>query len=255
MGTALATSTGAHDSENPEGIDMLTKKQHQLLTFIDEHISEKGISPSFDEMKEALNLKSKSGIHRLISALEERGFLRRLRHRARALEVLKRPEEMARENAMPFRRVIEGGRRQEPSRFTSTAPVGVREIPKLSKIAAGQPIDAALGQPDDIVAIPDIMVPASGEYYALTVDGDSMIGAGIHDGDTVIVERSETAKPGEIVVALIHDENKATLKTLKMEGDTIVLQPENPVYEKQRYAPDQVTIQGRLTALMRNYRN
>ncbi len=233
---------------------MLTKKQHQLLTFIDQHISEKGISPSFDEMKEALELKSKSGIHRLISALEERGFLRRLRHRARALEVLKRPEEMAKANAMPFRpRVIEGGRRQEEAR-PAALPVGVREIPKLSKIAAGQPIDAALGQPDDIVAVPDAMVPAAGEFYALTVDGDSMTGAGIHDGDTVIVERSETARPGEIVVALIHDENKATLKTLKMDGDTIVLQPENPIYEKQRYAPDQVTIQGRLTALMRSYR-
>ncbi len=230
---------------------MLTKKQHQLLTFIDKHISEQGISPSFDEMKEALDLKSKSGIHRLISALEERGFLRRLRHRARALEVLKRPEEMSKANAMPFRpRVIEGGRRQDDPR---PMPVGVREIPKLSKIAAGQPIDAALGQPDDMVMIPDTMVPSSGEYYALTVDGDSMIGVGINNGDTVIVERSETARPGEIVVALIHDENKATLKTLKMEGDTIVLQPENPVYEKQKYRPNEVTIQGRLTALMRNY--
>jgi len=234
---------------------MLTKKQHQLLTFIDQHISEKGISPSFDEMKEALDLKSKSGIHRLISALEERGFLRRLRHRARALEVLKRPEEMAKANAMPFRpRVIEGGRRQEDPRSHAGSPAGVRDIPKLSKIAAGQPIDAALGQPDDMISIPDMMVPSAGEFYALTVDGDSMTGAGIHDGDTVIVERSETAHPGEIVVALIHDENKATLKTLKMEGDTIVLQPENPIYEKQRYAPDQVTIQGRLTALMRSYR-
>jgi len=232
---------------------MLTKKQHQLLTFIDTHISEKGISPSFDEMKEALELKSKSGIHRLISALEERGFLRRLRHRARALEVLKRPEEMSKANAMPLR-VIEGGRRQEdPKR--APAPAGMREIPKLSKIAAGQPIDAALGQPDETISVPDMMVPAAGEFYALTVDGDSMIGVGIHDGDTVIVERSETARAGEIVVALIHDENKATLKTLRMEGDTIVLQPENPIYEKQRYASDQVTIQGRLTALMRSYRN
>ncbi len=235
---------------------MLTKKQHQLLTFIDQHISEKGISPSFDEMKEALDLKSKSGIHRLISALEERGFLRRLRHRARALEVLKRPEEMAKANAMPFRpRVIEGGRRQEDPQPVALTPVGVREIPKLSKIAAGQPIDAALGQPDDMITIPDIMVPSAGEFYALTVDGDSMTGAGIHDGDTVIVERSDTAYSGEIVVALINDENKATLKTLKMEGDTIVLQPENPIYEKQRYTSDQVTIQGRLTALMRSYKS
>ncbi len=232
---------------------MLTKKQHQLLTFIDEHISEKGISPSFDEMKEALDLKSKSGIHRLISALEERGFLRRLRHRARALEVLKRPEEMSKANAMPFRpRVIEGGRRQDDPKSTPI-PVGIREIPKLSKIAAGQPIDVALGQPDDMIMIPDMMVPTSGEFYALTVDGDSMVGVGINDGDTVIVERSETARAGEIVVALIHDENKATLKTLRMEGDTIVLQPENPIYEKQRYRPNEVTIQGRLTALMRNY--
>lgn len=235
---------------------MLTKKQHQLLTFIDQHISEKGISPSFDEMKEALDLKSKSGIHRLISALEERGFLRRLRHRARALEVLKRPEEMSKANAMPFRpRVIEGGRRQHDPQPAGLTPVGVIEIPKLSKIAAGQPIDAALGQPGDIITVPDIMVPAAGEFYALTVDGDSMTGVGIHDGDTVIVERSETARAGEIVVALIHDENKATLKTLKMEGDTIVLQPENPIYEKQRYASDQVTIQGRLTALMRSYKS
>lgn len=232
---------------------MLTKKQHQLLTFIDEHISSKGISPSFDEMKEALDLKSKSGIHRLISALEERGFLRRLRHRARALEVIKRPEEMAKENAPAFRpRVIEGGRsHQEPQRSVTTSS-GIRELPLLSKIAAGLPIEAATAH-DDTFAVPNSLVPASGEYYALTVEGDSMIGAGINDGDTVIVERTDTARTGEIVVAYIHQKNEATLKTLRMRGNSIVLEPENPSHTEQVYPPHAVTIQGRLAALMRSY--
>ncbi len=230
---------------------MLTKKQHQLLTYIDDYISEKGISPSFDEMKEALELKSKSGIHRLISALEERGFLRRLHHRARALEIIKRPEEMSKAaaQAQGFKpRVIEGGRPYG----NAPMPNEFREIPMMNKIAAGLPIEAARAH-EDTVMVPGNLVPSSGEFYALTVEGDSMTGVGINDGDTVIVERSDTARTGEIVVAYIHGENMATLKTLRMSGKSIVLEAENPAYEKQVYKPNAVTIQGRLSALMRRY--
>lgn len=243
---------------------MLTRKQHELLLYIDEQISINGVSPSFDEMKEALGLKSKSGIHRLISALEERGFLRRLPHRARALEVIRRPEDLAKTPArggfQPS--VIEGGRtlreRNEAGRNLSVEERSVssggqfREIPMMSKIAAGLPIEAAKGH-DDMLMVPNFLVPASGEFYALTVEGDSMIGAGINDGDTVVVERTDTARNGEIVVAFIHDENMATLKTLRMAGDIIILEAENPAYEKQRYPADAVTIQGKLSALMRSY--
>jgi len=241
---------------------MLTKKQHELLLFIDEQISVNGVSPSFDEMKEALGLKSKSGIHRLISALEERQFIRRLPHRARALEVIRRPEDLAKAPARGFKpSVIQGGlsRREdgdERRNVSAERPVSnagdFREIPMMSKIAAGLPIEAAKGH-DDMLMVPNFLVPASGEFYALTVEGDSMTGAGINDGDTVVVERTDTARNGEIVVAFIHDENMATLKTLRTAGDMIVLEAENPAYEKQRYPSDAVTIQGRLSALMRSY--
>lgn len=242
---------------------MLTKKQHELLLFIDERISESGVSPSFDEMKEALGLKSKSGIHRLISALEERGFLRRLRHRARALEVIKRPEDMAKSPNRGFNpSVIEGGRtlreraespRNVDARERATTNAGqFREIPVMNKIAAGLPIEAAEAH-SDMLLVPNFLVPASGEYYALTVEGDSMIGAGINSGDTVVVERTDTARNGEIVVAYIHGENMATLKTLRTKGNQIILKAENPDYKDQTYPADSITIQGRLSALMRSY--
>ena len=232
---------------------MLTKKQHELLSYIDDQIQQTGISPSFDEMKEALGLKSKSGIHRLITALEERGFLRRLRHRARALEVVKLPENAkARGGFRP--NVIEGGRsgKNQPDMRPVASGGDFREVPMMSKIAAGLPIEAAKGH-DDTVHIPAFLMPAAGEHYALTVEGDSMIGVGINDGDTVVVQRCDTARSGEIVVAYIHEENKATLKTLRMKGKSIALEAENPEYETQIYGPGAVTIQGKLVALLRSY--
>lgn len=233
---------------------MLTKKQHELLTYIDERIQTTGISPSFDEMKEALGLKSKSGIHRLITALEERGFLRRLRHRARALEVVKLPENAKTSRSGGFRpNVIEGGRNAARGKERPVTNAGeFREVPMMNKIAAGLPIEATKGH-DDTVHIPAFLVPASGEHYALTVEGDSMIRAGINDGDTVVVQRCDTARSGEIVVAYIHEENKATLKTLRMKGESIALEPENENYETQIYGPGAVTIQGKLVALLRRY--
>lgn len=233
---------------------MLTKKQHELLTFIDERIQSSGISPSFDEMKEALGLKSKSGIHRLITALEERGFLRRLRHRARALEVVKLPENAKARSSGGFRpNVIEGGRSDRPATGRPVSASGeFREIPMMNKIAAGLPIEAAEAHADTL-HFPAAYMPASGEHYALTVEGDSMTGVGINDGDTVVVEKTESARSGEIVVAYIHEENKATLKTLRMKGKSIALEAENPDYETQIYGPGAVTIQGKLVALLRRY--
>ena len=234
---------------------MLTKKQHELLTYIDERIQDTGISPSFDEMKEALGLKSKSGIHRLITALEERGFLRRLRHRARALEVVKLPENAAGRAAGGFRpNVIEGGRgkksaQQQRPVVTSSE---FREVPMMNKIAAGLPIEAAEAHADTL-HFPAAYIPAAGEHYALTVDGDSMTGVGINDGDTIVVQKCDTARTGEIVVAYIHEDNKATLKTLRMKGESIALEAENPAYETQIYGPGAVTIQGKLVALLRSY--
>lgn len=235
---------------------MLTKKQHELLTFIDERIQTSGISPSFDEMKEALGLKSKSGIHRLITALEERGFLRRLPHRARALEVIKLPENASARGAGGFRpNVIEGGRNKQSSqqsgRAVSTSGE-FREVPMMNKIAAGIPIEAAEAHADTL-HFPAAYMPAAGEHYALTVDGDSMTGVGINNGDTIIVQKCDTARTGEIVVAYIHEDNKATLKTLRMKGESIALEAENPAYETQIYGPGAVTIQGKLVALLRSY--
>ncbi len=234
---------------------MLTKKQHELLTFIDKRIQDTGISPSFDEMKEALGLKSKSGIHRLITALEERGFLRRLRHRARALEVVKLPENASARAVGGFRpNVIEGGRGKQDT--TAQRPVvssgEFREVPMMNKIAAGLPIEAAEAHADTL-HFPAAFMPAAGEHYALTVDGDSMTGAGINDGDTIVVQKCDTARSGEIVVAYIHEDNKATLKTLRMKGESIALEAENPAYETQIYGPGAVTIQGKLVALLRSY--
>jgi len=235
---------------------MLTKKQHELLTFIDGRIQDTGISPSFDEMKEALGLKSKSGIHRLITALEERGFLRRLRHRARALEVVKLPENASTRGVSGFRpNVIEGGRSNKQASQTQRTVVTsgeFREVPMMNKIAAGLPIEAAEAHADTL-HFPAAYMPAAGEHYALTVDGDSMTGVGINDGDTVVVQKCDTARTGEIVVAYIHEDNKATLKTLRMKGNSIALEAENPAYETQIYGPGAVTIQGKLVALLRSY--
>ena len=225
---------------------MLTRKQHELLMYIHERIKETGVSPSFDEMKEALDLASKSGIHRLITALEERGFLRRLPHRARALEVVRLPEEAtpgARGRA-PFRpQVIENARPSE------AAANDVRELPVLGRIAAGTPIDA-IQHERDRMQVPEALLGA-GEHFVLEVQGDSMINAGILDGDHVVIRRSPTANSGEIVVALVGEE--ATLKRLRKKGASIALEAANPAYETRIFGPDQVQVQGRLVGLIRRY--
>ena len=226
---------------------MLTRKQHELLMFIHERIKETGVSPSFDEMKEALDLASKSGIHRLITALEERGFLRRLPHRARALEVVRMPEEAtpgARGRA-PFKPQL-----VESSRPVASAPANdVREVPVLGKIAAGTPIDAIQHEKDRVL-VPEALL-GSGEHFVLEVQGDSMINAGILDGDQVVIKRTATANSGEIVVALVGEE--ATLKRLRKRGASIALEAANPAYETRIFGPDQVQVQGKLVGLIRRY--
>ncbi|RFC64270.1 transcriptional repressor LexA [Fulvimarina endophytica] len=244
---------------------MLTRKQHELLSFIDERLSKTGVPPSFDEMKDALELKSKSGIHRLITALEERGFIRRLPNRARALEVLKRPESMRRAQSeaseAPPRRgftpsVIEGSKSQTaPIKGRDAAPAhgGAGEtvsIPVMGRIAAGVPISAIQHNTHSIAVPPDMLT--GGEHYALEVKGDSMIEAGILDGDTVVIRRGDTATQGEIVVALVDDE-EATLKRFRRKGDTIALEAANPAYETRIFGSDRVRVQGRLVALIRRY--
>ena len=236
---------------------MLTRKQHELLMFIHSHIRETGVSPSFDEMKDALDLASKSGIHRLITALEERGFLRRLQHRARALEVVKMPEQAsapAPAARAPFRpQVVQGGGRPPPPPPVAEglAPANdARELPILGKIAAGTPIEAIQHERDRIVA-PDFML-GSGEHFVLEVAGDSMIDAGILDGDYVVIRKGPDAQSGEIVVALTMGE-EATLKRLQKKGGSVALVPCNPRYETRIYAPDQVQVQGKLVGLIRRY--
>jgi len=216
---------------------MLTRKQSELLTYIQARLAESGISPSFEEMKDALALKSKSGVHRLISALEERGFIRRLPNRARALEILRMPDAQA---------------GTAPSKASSSAPRpdnDVIDLPLHGRIAAGMPIEALEGQ----TSLP---VPAAllgpGEHYALEVSGDSMVDEGILDGDYALIRKTDTARDGEIVVALI-DDNEATLKTYRREGQMVRLDPANRRYDPQRYRPDQVRIQGRLSGLLRRY--
>ena len=217
---------------------MLTRKQHELLTYIHGKLAETGVSPSFEEMKDALDLKSKSGVHRLISALEERGFLRRLPNRARALEVVKIPEVKASIASAP-----------QPITPPMAANDQVIDLPLHGRIAAGMPIEAIEGQSS-------LPVPAAllgpGEHYALEVAGDSMVEEGILDGDYALIRKTETAREGEIVVALI-DEAEATLKTFRREGQMIRLDPANRNYDPQRYRPDQVRIQGRLAGLLRRY--
>lgn len=220
---------------------MLTRKQHELLLFIHERLAESGVSPSFEEMKEALALKSKSGVHRLIRALEERSFIRRLPNRARALEVVKMPEKAVAKAAAPAPAA--------PKPLPLPANDSVIELPLHGRIAAGTPIEAL----EDHATLP---VPAAllgpGDHYALEVAGDSMIEAGILDGDFALIRRTETARDGEIVVALI-DEAEATLKYFRKEGRMIRLDPANRSYEAQRYDPDQVRVQGRLAGLLRRY--
>ncbi len=230
---------------------MLTRKQHELLMFIHERIKETGVSPSFDEMKDALDLASKSGIHRLITALEERGFLRRLAHRARALEVVKLPQQATSaapaKGRQPFNpQVIEGEGRSE-------APIAandMRELPLLGRIAAGTPIEAIQHERDRIM-VPESMLGA-GEHYLLEVNGDSMINAGILDGDYVVIRKTDTAQSGEIVVALVMGE-EATLKRLRRKGASVALEAANPAYETRIFGPDQVEVQGKLVGLMRRY--
>ena len=216
---------------------MLTVKQHELLNFIHDRLSATGVSPSFDEMREALDLKSKSGVHRLISALEERRFIRRLPNRARALEVVRMPEMTA-----PTSIVTPG-----PSPIL--AANDIIEIPMHGRIAAGTPIEALQGS--EAFAVPAALL-GPGEHYALEVSGDSMVEEGILDGDFALIRKVDTARDGEIVVALI-DEAEATLKTFRREGQMIRLDPANRHYEAQRYRPDQITIQGRLAGLIRRY--
>ena len=216
---------------------MLTRKQHELLLYIDARLSETGISPSFEEMKEALDLKSKSGVHRLISALVERGFIRRLPNRARALEVLKIPE------------ANKGAAEKAPVMPPRAANDDVIDIPLHGRIAAGTPIEALQGT--DTLPVPAALL-GPGEHYALEVAGDSMVELGILDGDYALIRKTDTARDGEIVVALVNEE-EATLKTLRREGQMIRLDPANRHYDPQRYRPEQVRIQGRLAGLLRRY--
>ena len=232
---------------------MLTKKQYELLVLIDRRIKEDGVPPSFDEMKDALGLKSKSGIHRLISGLEERGFIRRLPHRARALEVLKLPENMDSGDRTPAAsspNVIRGqfGAKPQPAAGANTHEAV--ELPLLGRIAAGTPIEA-ISDPSSYIDVPPSMM-GGGEHYCLEIDGDSMIDAGIFDGDTVVIERTDRAENGAIVVALV-DNEEATLKYLHKRGDKVALEPANPAYETRIFGPDRVRVQGRLVGLIRKY--
>lgn len=217
---------------------MLTRKQSELLTYIQARLAESGVSPSFEEMKDALALKSKSGVHRLISALEERGFIRRLPNRARALEILRMPDSQSGAAAS--------------LRAPSAAPLAANDVidlPLHGRIAAGMPIEALEGQ--TTLPVPAALL-GPGEHYALEVAGDSMVEEGILDGDYALIRKTDTARDGEIVVALI-DDNEATLKTYRKEGQMIRLDPANRRYDPQRYRPEQVRIQGRLSGLLRRY--
>lgn len=226
---------------------MLTAKQHELLLFIQKKLEDTGISPSFEEMKEALDLKSKSGVHRLISALEERGFIRRLANRARALEVLKAPEDVNARVAKPANDPV--ARVTSPPRMPAVAANDVIEIPLHGKIAAGVPIEAL--ESDRMLPVPAALLGA-GEHYALEVSGDSMIEAGILDGDFALVKRTDAARDGEIVVALVRNE-EATLKYLRREGGRIRLDPANAAYDPQYFEPHEVVVQGKLAGLLRQY--
>jgi repressor LexA len=241
---------------------MLTQKQKELLLFIHERLSADGVPPSFDEMKEALDLRSKSGIHRLITALEERGFIRRLPHRARALEILKLPENMPesdpRSRSSPPKAprfepsVIQGTGRRPPAHVAARGLAGADAIsvPVMGRIAAGVPISAIQDHTQDLVLPVELV--GGGEHFALEVQGDSMIEAGILEGDLVVIRRSDTAENGDIVVALV-DNEEATLKRLRRKGQSVALEPANAAYETRIFGPDRVSIQGRLVGLIRRY--
>ncbi|WP_296763915.1 transcriptional repressor LexA [Sediminimonas sp.] len=238
---------------------MLTRKQIDLLDFIHKRVQRDGVPPSFDEMKEALDLRSKSGIHRLITALEERGFIRRLAHRARALEIVKLPEVLtaAEQRDQPQAggfspEVIDGDAAPRPgAALDVTASAPARSLPVMGRIAAGVPIEA-ISNAEHSIAVPDAMLGAQGEHYALEVRGDSMIDAGINDGDVVVIRETATADNGDIVVALI-DDHEATLKRFFRRGGAIALEAANPAYETRLLPEDQVRIQGRLVGLIRTY--
>lgn len=232
---------------------MLTRKQLELLELIDARMKRDGVPPSFDEMKDALNLRSKSGIHRLITALEERGFIRRLAHRARAIEVVRLPEAM--ESRVP--RVIDGGARPAaapapaPARSMPVQAVAAMELPVMGRIAAGTPIEA-ISEVSHHVAVPGSMLSGRGDHYALEVRGDSMIDAGIHDGDIVVIREQTTADNGDIVVALVEGQ-EATLKRFRRMRGMIALEAANPAYETRMLRDEQVQVQGRLVGLIRSY--
>ncbi len=234
---------------------MLTRKQYELLMFIHERLKESGVPPSFEEMRVAVDLRSKSGIHRLITALEERGFLRRLPHRARALEVLKLPESVKPSPAAKQRgfnpSVIEGSLGKAQQKQSDPAPdFNATLVPVMGRIAAGVPISAIEDHSHNITIPPEML--SSGEHYALEVQGDSMIDAGILNGDTVLIQKSDAATNGDIVVALVDDE-EATLKRLRRKGDSIALEAANPAYETRIFGPDRVRVQGKLVGLIRRY--
>jgi repressor LexA len=227
---------------------MLTRKQLELLDFIKTRMDREGVPPSFDEMKDALDLRSKSGIHRLITALEERGFIRRLAHRARALEIVKLPEAMERAGFSP-RVVVDNP--APPRNAMPVTAVHALELPVMGRIAAGVPI-AAISEVSHHVAVPGSMLSGKGQHYALEVKGDSMIEAGINDGDIVVIREQSTAENGDIVVALI-DEAEATLKRFRRRGGMIALEAANPAYETRVLPDHKVRVQGRLVGLIRSY--
>jgi repressor LexA len=245
---------------------MLTEKQKELLLFIHGRMQERGVPPSFDEMKDALDLRSKSGIHRLITALVERGFIRRLPHRARAIEVIKLPESIQSGGQASNSAIASSSQQRgfQPSVIEGSGPpranlspppshiIDARtvSIPVMGRIAAGTPISAIQNHTHDIAVPPDILT--NGEHFALEVKGDSMIEAGIHDGDTVIIRRCNTAENGDIIVALVENE-EATLKRLRKKGSTVALEAANPEFKTRIFGPDQIEIQGRLVGLMRRY--
>ncbi|HDR27918.1 transcriptional repressor LexA [Rhodovulum sp.] len=230
---------------------MLTRKQLDLLEFIHKRMQRDGVPPSFDEMREALDLRSKSGIHRLITALEERGFIRRLAHRARAIEIVRLPETLEAKGFRPM--VIEGDGPPPapPPGAMDVEAAGAFEVPLMGRIAAGTPIEA-ISHVSHNVAVPGGMVSGRGRHYALEVKGDSMIEAGINDGDVVVIREQDSAENGEIVVALV-DDQEATLKRFRRRGDMIALEAANPAYETRILPSDRVRVQGRLVGLIRSY--
>ena len=229
---------------------MLTKKQLELLRFIHDRTAAEGVPPSFDEMKEALSLASKSGIHRLVSALEERGYIRRLANRARAVEIIRMPEIAETSGKRPVLNVVQGGKTKDSRVPQPANDAGGVAIPVMGRIAAGSPISAIQQATHDVVVSPDLL--AAGEHYALEVRGDSMVGAGILDGDTVVIRKTDTARDGEIVVALV-DQEEATLKRLHRENGQVALHAANPEYETRFFEPNRVKVQGKLAGLVRRY--